>query len=246
MTKAKAPSPGRRESRRRSRRDAIVQVAARHFLEHGYAGTTMSAIANTLGGSKGTLWSYFPSKGELFVAVLDRLTADFHAQLSLILNPEHDLETALRRFCREFLVKVTSPEGIALYRLVVSEACRFPEVGRDFHERGPRVTQMQLARFLADAMDRGLLHREEPIAMARNLIGLCLAGLRQNLLIGLIERLSPDDIDNEIDRAMAMFMRAYALAEPAEPVGEGIEGPAGGRAEPGVAAPQRAERVDGG
>lgn len=212
MTAAAVRSTSRREKRRQTRRDAIVQVAAQYFLDHGYAGTTMSGIAGALGGSKGTLWSYFPSKEELFVAVLDRLTEDFRAQLSLILNPQNDLESALRRFCREFLVKVTSSEGIRLYRLVLSEAVRFPEIGRIFYDRGPKVTQEQLAGFLADAMERGLLLRDDPLRAAQNLTGLCLAGLRQNLLIGLTEALTPAEVDDEIDRAMTMFMRAYRPA----------------------------------
>jgi AcrR family transcriptional regulator len=205
-------SPTRREARRQLRRDTIVQVASGYFLEHGYAGTTMSGIAGALGGSKGTLWNHFPSKEELFVAVLDRLTEEFRAQLSLILSARQDIETALRRFCAEFLRKVTSVEGIALYRLVVSEANRFPEIGRNFHDRGPRVTQQQLAEFLADAMERGLLRRDDPLEAGRQLIGLCLSGSRQNLLIGLIDAVTPAEIDADINRAMAIFMRAYAVS----------------------------------
>gem|GEM_PF-6945919 len=44
------------------RRAAIVQLALRSFLAHGYEATTMSAIAKDMGGSKGTLWSYFSSE----------------------------------------------------------------------------------------------------------------------------------------------------------------------------------------
>jgi AcrR family transcriptional regulator len=212
MTSATARSPSRRETRRRTRRDTIVQVASQSFLEHGYAGTTMSGIALSLGGSKGTLWSYFPSKEALFVAVMDRLTKDFRAQLSLILNPRHDLETALRRFCKEFLAKVTAAEGAALYRLVVSESQRFPEIGRIFHDRGPRLTQLQLADFLGDAMDRGRLRRDDPLVAARQLIGLCLSGSRQQLLIGLIDAASAADLEHDIDQAMDIFMRAYAVS----------------------------------
>ena len=44
----------RREARRLTRREAILDVAQASFMEYGYAGTTMSAIAAMLGGSKGT------------------------------------------------------------------------------------------------------------------------------------------------------------------------------------------------
>jgi AcrR family transcriptional regulator len=199
----------RREARRLSRREAILNVAAESFLEHGYAGTTMSAIAAALGGSKGTLWSYFPSKEVLFAAVIDRVTEAFRAQLSPILNSHDGTRTALRRFCLEFLRKLTSPEGIALHRLVVGEAGRFPEVGRIFYERGPRQTQRLLAGFLAEAMARGELRAEDPLSAARQLTGLFMVGSHQQLLMATIESVEPDSIEAEVDRAMTTFWRAY-------------------------------------
>jgi AcrR family transcriptional regulator len=202
--------PSRREARRQSRREAILDVAAQSFLEHGYAGTTMSAIAATLGGSKGTLWSYFASKDVLFAAVIDRVTEVFRAQLSLILNPRDGVEPALRRFCIEFLRKVTSPEAIALHRLVVGETNRFPEIGRIFYERAPRLTQELLAGFLGQAMENGLLRQDDPLIAARQLNALCMASGHQQMLMGIVESLSPASVEAEVDRAMNAFMRAYA------------------------------------
>lgn len=209
-TAMNAIAPSRREARRQARRDAILDVAAQSFLEHGYAGTTMSGIAATLGGSKGTLWSYFASKEVLFAAVIERVTDAFRMQLSLILNPRDGLEPALRRFCVEFLRKVTSPEAIALYRLVVGETSRFPEIGRIFYERAPRQTQQLLAGFLGQAMENGLLRRDDPLAAARHLTGLCMYGMHQQLVMGVAETSAADTIDSEVDHAMTAFMRAYA------------------------------------
>jgi TetR/AcrR family transcriptional repressor of mexJK operon len=203
-------APSRREARRQSRREAILDVAAESFLEHGYAGTTMSAIAATLGGSKGTLWSYFASKEVLFAAVIDRVTQAFRAQLSLILNPRDGVEPALRRFCIEFLRKVTSPEAIALHRLVVGETNRFPEIGHIFYERAPRQTQQLLAAFLAEVMEHGLLRQSEPLIAGRQLIALCMAGGHQLLLMGMTDKLAPEALEAEVDNAMKTFMRAYA------------------------------------
>lgn len=202
--------PSRREARREARRDAILDVAAQSFLEHGYAGTTMSGIAATLGGSKGTLWSYFASKEVLFAAVIERETAAFRAQLSLILNPRDGLEPALRRFCVEFLRKVTSPEAIALHRLVAGETNRFPEIGRIFYERAPRQTQLLLAGFMREAMENGLLRRDDPLVAARHLTGLCMYGMQQQLLMGVANAPAAEAIDSEVDHAVAAFMRAYA------------------------------------
>ncbi|RZJ99620.1 MAG: TetR/AcrR family transcriptional regulator [Novosphingobium sp.] len=204
------PAPSRREANRQSRREAILDVAAESFLEHGYAGTTMSAIAATLGGSKGTLWSYFESKDVLFGAVIERVTEAFRAQLSLILNPADGIEAALRRFCAEFLRKVTSAEAIALHRLVVGEANRFPEVGEIFYARAPQRTQRLLADFLETAMERGELRRDDALVAARQLTALVMYGGHQQMLMGLIDTLTPEAIQAEVDRAMATFLRAYA------------------------------------
>jgi AcrR family transcriptional regulator len=210
MASRTARNPGRREARRQSRRNAIVEVASRSFLESGYAGATMSDIAAQLGGSKATLWSYFPSKEVLFVAVVDQLTEAFRADLSMILASGGEVESALRRFCAEFLRKVTSGDGIALYRLVIRDACRFPEIGRIFHDRGPRLTQQQLADYLADAMRRGRLRAGDPLAAARQLIGLCLSGSHRRLLLGVIDTVAPEEIERDVSEAMDVFLRAYA------------------------------------
>ncbi|HEY2834957.1 MAG TPA: helix-turn-helix domain-containing protein, partial [Rhizomicrobium sp.] len=64
---------------RDERREAILKVAHTAFLSDGYAATSMSAIAAKVGGSKATLYYYFPSKEELFLAVIDEKCRDAHA-----------------------------------------------------------------------------------------------------------------------------------------------------------------------
>lgn len=209
MSSRVACPPSRREANRLSRREAMLDVAARSFLDHGYAATTMSAIAAALGGSKGTLWSYFASKEVLFAAVIERVTDAFRAELSLILNPRDGVEPALRRFCAEFLRKITSPEAIALNRLVIGETARFPEVGRIFYERAPRQTQLLLAGFIEQAMESGELRCDDALAAARQLTGLCMHGGHQRMLMGVIDGLSPEEIQAEADRATYTFMRGY-------------------------------------
>lgn len=212
MNMQNTPSPSRRELRRQDRREAILAVAAQTFLEQGYAGTTMSGIAATLGGSKGTLWSYFASKEELFAAVIDQVTSAYRTRLTEILDePSDDMAATLKRFCTSIMEKVTRADSIALHRLVLAEAGRFPEMGQIFYQRAPRLTHTMLSTFLLRAMEKGQLRQEEPIQVARLLVSLCLSGCHQKLLMGLIETASADMIAEDVERATNVFMRAYAL-----------------------------------
>ena len=201
--------PSRRETRREERRDAILEVATRYFLEHGYAGTTMSGIAASLGGSKGTLWSYYASKELLFGDVLDRATRDFREQLSMVLNRDEPVESALLQVCIKFLTRIINPDGIALHRLVVGEAGRFPEMGRIFYEQVLQRVHSLLARFIADAMEQGDLLADDPEEAASVLTALCTAGHHQKLLVGIIDRVPDDQAERWAARAVEKFLRAY-------------------------------------
>ncbi|MFW2828923.1 TetR/AcrR family transcriptional regulator [Sphingomonas sp. ID0503] len=203
----------RRETRGQDRRDAIIAIAADLFLSHGYAGTTMSGIAAAVGGSKATLWGHFESKESLFEAVMDRITATFQAQLAEILAPRGDLRVTLRGFCQGLITRATSAEAIALFRLVAAEAGRTPEVGRIFYERGPRRTWEQVVPVLAEAMDRGILRRDDPLIAARLLSSLCLAGTHQLLLLGLITEPDERVIEEDAGRALDTFLRSYVVGD---------------------------------
>lgn len=204
------PECTRREERRNTRREFILDVAKASFMEQGYAATTMSRIAEILGGSKGTLWSYFPSKDLLFAAVVDRAAHEFRAQLTPILNPEGDVAEVLRSFAREFLQKMTSPQALALYRMVVGEAHRSPEIGRIFYEQAAGRTRQLLADYLSAVMDRGALRRGDPLTVASQLLGLCIYGYHQKLLLGLADQGDQADIERDTQDGVAAFMRAYA------------------------------------
>lgn len=206
------PLLSRREARQRDRRKAILDVASRSFLEHGYAATTMSGIAATLGGSKGTLWRYFPSKETLFAAVLDDATTAHRARLAEILTPDGDLEQTLRSLGLNLLTKITLPESIALYRLVAAESGRFPEIGAIFYEHAPRQVRRLVSDFLSRAMNRGLMRRADPELAARTFTILMLSGCHQLLIWGQIDRVTPEQIEADVEHGLDCFLRAYAPA----------------------------------
>jgi len=138
----------KRELNRLQRRSAIVAAATRAFLEQGYAATSMSAIADELGGSKATLWSHFSSKEELFAAVTDALVARFGCDIESALTETVFSLEGLRAYCRRFLDKLMGEEAITLFRLIIADGGRFPEITTVFHVRAPaRIQRLATAYF---------------------------------------------------------------------------------------------------
>lgn len=209
MSETDKPAIGKREERRLERRRTILAVATQSFLEDGYAGTTMSGISAKLGGSKGTLWNHFASKEELFAAFLDEVTSTFREELMSVLEPSRELRSALETFSRRFIEKISMPESIKMYRLVVGESGRSPEVGRMFYERAPGVVEAVLTRFLADHRDAGHLQTEDPARAARLLMTLCAGGDHQRMLCGGPE-VDPSSIPEQSIRIVDQFLRLCA------------------------------------
>ena len=69
---ASTPESQPRRGRGDGRRQAILDAADEIFLEAGFQAASMAAIAARVGGSKGTLYNYFPSKEDLFLACVSR------------------------------------------------------------------------------------------------------------------------------------------------------------------------------
>jgi AcrR family transcriptional regulator len=139
----------KREQNKLQRRDCIVQIATRAFLDQGYAATSMSAIADELGGSKATLWSHFGSKEELFAAVMDQLVVRFACEIEGTLAQDTFSIEGLRHYCRRYLVKLMGEEAIRLFRLIIADGGRFPEINAVFHVRAPARVQRQVTAYFA-------------------------------------------------------------------------------------------------
>lgn len=169
-------SPGKREQNRQKRRAVIVEAARRAFLDQGYSATSMSAIADELGGSKATLWSHFASKEELFIAVVDAQVAIFASAMEVTLEGGTFSIELLHRYCRQFLTMLMQPDAIALFRLIMGDGGRFPEINGVFHVRGPARVVAYLTDFLATRFPRDESSR---LAM---LINAVLIGWRAQML----------------------------------------------------------------
>lgn len=200
----------RAQTRKEERRQAIVAVARCAFFRGGYGGTTMSAIAAELGGSKATLWAYFRHKEELFAAVIDDLVDRYGEALNRPIPIESEPEVTLRLLAADFMKTLLQPDIIALQRLVTGEAGRFPELGRMFYERGPQRALGHLSDWFARLMAQGFLVRSDPDLAARHFVALCQSGGFQLSMWGVEPVPSLSSAITDMEYAIRTFLRGFA------------------------------------
>lgn len=188
------------------KRNEIIAIAVALFLEYGYGAVSMATIAAAVGGSKGTLYGYFSSKEELFAAVVVKAGEQRWAEL--VAFPEHleTIEAKLRELGRRYMHFLLSEEIMSINRLVIGEACRFPELGRIFYDNGPKSVIGVIAATLGDAMAAGELARCEPAVEAWRFKALCEAHLFEQCLWGIRSTVNEDEIMQNVDPACDMFL----------------------------------------
>lgn len=163
---------------------AVVEAAAEVFLEQGFGSASMDEIARRAGVSKATVYSYFNSKTTLFGAIVQqRCQRSLPAMLAELADqPAADTLTALGR---QFLDVLMMPGSLPLYRAVLAEAPRFPELGAVFYTAGPGRAVAALAEYLAAQHARGTLRVSDPRLAAEQFFASVLGHIHVRLLLGI-------------------------------------------------------------
>ncbi len=194
------------------RRTAILTIAGRTFLRQGYADASMDGIAAEVGGSKSTLYRYFPSKAALFAAYVEEVGTLTWAALAAVQVEEKGTEAVLEDTARAYLDLILSPSALAVTRLVMAETGRFPEIGRIFYELGIRRAESQIAAILQRLAERSDAPGWDFLALpgaAAHFRALCEAGLHEGCLWSVYESVSREDVTGVAQQAVACFLRGW-------------------------------------
>jgi AcrR family transcriptional regulator len=194
---------------RDARRQSILAIARDVFLQEGYAAASMSAIAAKVGGSKGTLYNYFPSKEALFAAVVREHCAQKQAELwAMDLETENVAET-MTVLGRRVIRLMLSDEVLAIHRMVVAECTRFPEIGEALYEAGPKQGKLPLINYMKGCIEQGLLKPEDPERMAFHAGDLVMSALYRRRLWNVGPVPTEAEMDANVEAAVKVFMAAY-------------------------------------
>ncbi len=208
----------KKEDRAQQTRERIRVAARRLFLQQGYTATSTDAILAAAGvASKETLYRHYGSKEELFVYVLREMTLEqpeFSAMVSALPAPsdQEALRGSLTMLARAILAMMSQPEYLALVRIMIAEAPRFPQLGPLFFAMIPERMLAILTGLLRAARERGIIADVDSEVVTRVLVGALLTyALQQMMSLGDVAQLPSEEC---ADGVVELVMRALAPEVP--------------------------------
>jgi TetR/AcrR family transcriptional regulator, mexJK operon transcriptional repressor len=189
----------------------ILAAARMLFLRLGYGETSMDAIARHAGVSKATLYSHFAGKDALFAALIVSECRHLSDQIGRRALDEPDIRDALLRVAHDFNNLLCTGYGLTMYRIVVAEVPRFPELGRVFYDSGPTIMIDRIANLLHQAADRGLLKIADPRSAAIQFISLIRGELHLTRVLGL-KKASKNPADY-VEASVDLFLAGYRVGQ---------------------------------
>lgn len=151
----------RRSRRKDARPGELLTAALSLFVEKGFAATTVEAVAARAGVSKGTLFLYFPSKVELFQAVVRENMVGRLSEWAQTIERHEGLQAPLlRELMHQWWQRIGMTDASGITKLVMSEASQFPDIAKFYQTEviapGQALTRQILRRGVASGEFRSL------------------------------------------------------------------------------------------
>jgi AcrR family transcriptional regulator len=190
--------------------DDVREAALNLFLEHGYEGTSLDAIARAARTTKVSLYTRFDDKESLFVSVVRWATGRPDWPVREPPAPSlDDLEGALRSIADAAVRRTTHPDMVKLTRLAVAQAPRFPELAE-----AANVASWPRKQLLVDLLERhaatGVIVADQPEILAEHFFGLVSGTPARLASFGIVRR--PALQRRYTDVAVDLFLRGLRPA----------------------------------
>ena len=173
-----SPRPPKFQRRKADRPDEIVAAALEIFAEKGFAAARLEDIAARAGVSKGAIYLYFPTKQDVFRAVVEQGVApNLNIVRANLAAPTDNFANLLRSLMKLLPgVIATTPIG-GIVKMVIGESRNFPELAQAWHDQLVQPALAAMTDAIAAAQANGELRPGDPRQYAISLVSPMLAGV---------------------------------------------------------------------
>ena len=168
----------------------LLDVATRLFMERGFDGTSIDAVAEAAGVSKPTVYARYHDKRDLFAAVLRGRIRRWLAPISAAAEAEatetgpKSIKTTLHELSRHMVAYTLAPEAGALHRILAAQAVQFPELAKTANESWLRAVR-GVSSILRQSAARGHIKVDDPELAADMFLNLVLGHSKRLALYGI-------------------------------------------------------------
>jgi AcrR family transcriptional regulator len=204
----RAGRPGGRPSSEESAQlnEDVRRAALELFLVHGYEGTTIDSIARAAGTTKASLYARFDTKESLFISVVRWAIGRPDWPIDEPDPPDlGDLEGALRAIAETALHRALHPDMVALTRIAVAQAGRFPDLARRAFAASWARKDL-VVKLLEHHIMLGSIVADEPEILAEHFLGLVSGNPARLASFGIVRNPSIQRRNNDV--AIEMFLRS--------------------------------------
>lgn len=189
------------------RPEQIIRAALEVFSERGFRSATMEEVARAAGITKGTIYLYFSSKEDLFLAVVRaHLQQAFDLLPSITFQPGDDPEVVTRRVGKAFLDVLMTPDVAKVVSLVIAEVNHLPALEQLYKEEILPKANMQLASLIGLGAEMGLVRQVDPVIAARCLFGMFFVFVITQEIFGAKE-VTPMETEAIVDTIVNIYFR---------------------------------------
>lgn len=209
MTSSVAKAEAKLTPASAAKRRAIVRAAARVFMASGYGAASMDQIAFEAGVSKQTVYSHFGAKDALFEEIVSGKCEELMGANGLRVGENDDPDAVLFDAAKIFMTVVLNEESITLYRIILAECGRFPELAVAFYRAGPKSAVERLSQYLSAMSEKGDLSIDDPKAAASMFFAMLRGELYLQRILGLRDMPDESEIAENARVVAAAFIRMF-------------------------------------
>jgi AcrR family transcriptional regulator len=212
VLQAQAPSKRGRPRRgtENARTAALINAATRVFLREGYGLASIDRVAAEAGVSTRTIYERYKNKADLLGAVIGRLVDRMSTVLSTVDLNSLEPRAALGVIAATITDRARDPDAAALFRIVATEAHRFPELAAKMRENNKRCVDNVVANYLRTQAARGALSLADPDRAATLFLQMICSEMHERLLFGGEPAVGTLDFTSHVDHVIDLFLLGAA------------------------------------
>jgi len=193
-----------------ARGQLILDAAQNLFYHQGFDETSLAMIISDAGGSRRSIYNEFGNKQGLLMAVIQRQVKE-QSEILTSINRDLAAKEALNQVCFKFVKGMLSPGLMSLFRLVVQQVVKFPELGEMIYQKGPTTGILPLVDYLDWLTEQKILSIDNSHFSAQMLLEMAKGPLHTRSLLLPNQAVADDEIIEQVRNVVDLFLRAHQI-----------------------------------